>query len=302
MESLQHDEKNFDSDRKSDVLINTTLFKEFYLARVFSLAICFIKMKIPKIKVEGLDIPIIGLGTWGLKGDECFRTVLNALQIGYRLIDSAEIYGNELEIGRAIKKSGIPRKQIIITTKVYPDGLSYEKVISSFEGSLERLGTDYIDIYLLHWPRKGMDLKGIMKAFKSLKDGGKIKIAGVSNFDISEIDELEQIGSLDVVRINQIEIHPKNYPEKLIEYCRKKKIFLQAYSPLNRGELVKNKALKDIGEKYFASPSQVALSFLFGKEIIALPKASSSAHLRENMGAVEIKLDRKDVRKIEELS
>ena len=171
---------------------------------------------------DGNKIPQLGLGTWKLTGTECTNIVKKALEIGYRHIDTAEMYGNEEEIGEAIKESEVSRKDLFITSKIWPErGLDYEGVITSSNNSLEKLKTEYLDLYLLHWPQQHLDYEEIFRALRDLKKEGKIKSIGVSNFTVNHLKDIfsltEKLG-LEII-VNQVEFHPLLYQKELLDFC-----------------------------------------------------------------------------------
>lgn len=251
--------------------------------------------------IDGNEMPVIGLGTWQLTRGKCINTVKRAYEIGYKHIDTAEAYGNEKEIGEALKD--LNRDELFITSKVWFDGLDYDGMIKACDGSLNDLGVDYIDLYLLHWPKEGLDYEEIFKAFKKLKDDGKIKSIGVSNFTVNHLKEvLPIVKELGIkIDVNQVEFHVFLYQKELLEFCKNEGIVLTAYSPLARGEVLGNEVLKKIGEKYDKTESQVALRWLIEKGLIVIPKASSEEHLKDNFD-IDFSLDEEDIEKIDNLN
>ncbi len=263
------------------------------------------KQKIPVINLnKNLLIPIIGLGTWKLKGKVCIEIVKKALELGYKHIDTAEVYLNEEAIGDAIKKSNIQRNDLFITSKIWPENLNYYKVLASCEQSLARLGTYYLDQYLLHWPNKKLDYLNIFKAFMKLYELGKIKSFGVSNFTINHLrDAITICKKLKLpLTVNQVEFHPFLYQENLLDFCKKNKIKIVAYSPLAQGRIFENSELLELGNKYNKNPSQITLRWLVSKEIIVIPKASSEKHLRENIDIFNFELSKKNIKEIDNLN
>ena len=247
------------------------------------------------------EIPEIGLGTWKLKGYECIGAVRKALEIGYRHIDTAEIYTNEEEIGEAIK--GFLRDKLFITSKVWPNQLNHDRVLKSCEMSLKKLRTDYIDLYLIHWPDKYLDIKDILKAFKFLYDQGKIKAFGVSNFTINHIkDTLKIADRLNLpITVNQVEFHPLLYQRELLDFCKKNNIVITAYSPIAKGRVIENGVIKEIARNYNKTTAQVSLRWLLDKGTVVIPKAKSEKHLAENLD-VDFKLSEEDNKKIDNIN
>ena len=247
------------------------------------------------------QLPQLGLGTWQLSGKTCQQQVKDALLLGYTHIDTAEWYGNEAEIGAAIK--GVDRSTLFITSKVAPHHLSHDGIIKSCERSLQKLGTDYLDLYLIHWPRKKRHTKDVLRAFKELFDQGKIKSFGVSNFTIHHLQDIKPImEDLGVpISVNQVEYHPGLNQQALLNYCSEEGITLTAYSPIARGRAVKNDALEMIGQQHDKSAAQVALRWLVQKGIVIIPKTSSKEHAAENMAIFDFTLSKEEMEQIDAL-
>ncbi len=255
---------------------------------------------IPKYKLRNnYEIPAIGLGTWQLKGEKCINTIKLALEIGYRHIDTAEIYENEKEIGKAIKD--FPRSEIFITSKVSGDHLKFQDVIKSCELSLKNLNTNYLDLYLIHWPNPLISLRETFKAIKKLHNEGKIISFGVSNFDIKLLKKALEIEEIPIC-VNQVEFHPYFYQKELLEFCKKHNIILVAYSPLARGKINENKIIKEIAKKYGKTPAQISLRWIIQKGAIPIPKAGSKEHLKENIEVFNWEISKEDEIKIDNLN
>lgn len=248
------------------------------------------------------EIPVLGLGTWRLSGDETTKVVKIALQIGYNHIDTAEMYGNEKEIGNAIR--GYDRAKLFITSKVWYENLHYRDVISSCRESLKKLGTDYLDLYLIHWPNPAIDMKETIQALSELYKEGKVKAIGVSNFTIKNLKKaLEIFQSLSLpLTVNQVEFHPFFYQESLLNFCHENNVCLTAYRPIAKGLVNDNPIIKEIADKYQKTPAQVTLRWLTQQNIITIPKASSEEHLRENINIFDFELDNLDIEKIKKVN
>ncbi|MFP4111411.1 MAG: aldo/keto reductase [Candidatus Woesearchaeota archaeon] len=262
-------------------------------------------VKIDNIKLKtGIDMPVFGLGTWQLTGDNCTDIVTRALALGYRHIDTAEMYGNESEVGEGIRSSGIPRRELFVTSKVQPANLSYDSLIQACNDSLERLDTDYLDLYLIHWPNKNADMDEVFRGFKELIDSGKIKAMGVSNFTRKHILDAMPISRKYGVPItvNQVEYHPFLNQEELLDFSKEKEIVITAYSPLARGDVLRNDIIQKIGSKYDKSPAQVTLKWLMQKGMIVIPKASSFEHMKENYEITDFELSEEDMSRLDNLS
>lgn len=251
--------------------------------------------EIPKQKISG--IPLIGLGTWRLYGSECERTVKQALDLGYRHIDTADIYENHSEIGKAIK--GFPRDQLFLTTKLATTNLHPNKVREVTIRCLKELGVNEVDLLLVHWPEPDMDLPKILQAMLTLKEEGLAHFIGVSNFVRSHLKEIEPYHF--PILTNQIELHPYLQRNTLVSFCEKMGITITAYSPLAKGAVETDPVLKKIGKKYGKSPSQIVLRWLIEKNIAVIPKASSLKHLKDNFFIFDFCLDANDHKEILQL-
>jgi 2,5-diketo-D-gluconate reductase B len=249
-----------------------------------------------------MKLPLIGLGTWQLKGHECTEAVKCALEIGYRHIDTSINYENQEAIKKALK--GFDRKQIFITSKFELDMLDLKKIAQSVEEicdlALKQLGTDYVDLFLIHWPHKEMPITEVFKATERLIQKGKIKKAGVSNFTLHHLENLLNDGCKPAA--NQVEFHPYLYQKELWEYCKAEKIQLIAYEPLGKGALVKDPVLEKIGACHHKSAVQVLLRWLVQKEIPSIPRSSSKKHLTENLAVFDFELSNQEMHEIEKLN
>ncbi|MGM5484939.1 MAG: aldo/keto reductase [Nanobdellota archaeon] len=245
-----------------------------------------------------MEIPRIGFGTWQLEQPE--RSIKEGLDIGYKHIDTAEMYGNEERVGKAIKEK-VKREEIFLTSKLWFE--NFQRPKEALEGTLERLNTDYLDLYLLHWPKEGTDLKSLLKSLKEAYDEGKIKNFGVSNFTIGHLKEIIPIAEMVglPIYINQVEFHPFLNQKKLHEFCTEQDIKITAYSPLARGKVPESEALAEIGRNYNKTGSQVALRWLIQKGIIAIPKADKREHAEKNFNIFDFELSEEDMRLIDDM-
>lgn len=251
--------------------------------------------------IQGIDVPEIGLGTYKLHDRECNKIVRTALEIGYRHIDTAQMYKNEREVGEAIKVSNVSREEIFLTTKIWHTNLDSDDVLQSTEGSLRNLDTPYVDLLLIHWPNEQYDLRKTIESMLVLRDQGKAVNIGVSNFPLSLLKKVN-----DEIRApifcNQVEYHPFLDQLDLLDYAIEKDILITAYSPLAKGKVAKNKDLIEIGEKYGKSPAQIALRWLIEQEnVAAIPKASSREHLESNFDIFDFYLEDEDFERIDNL-
>jgi 2,5-diketo-D-gluconate reductase B len=254
------------------------------------------------VDMKGASMPVLGFGTWQLTGDDCVRAVRTALGIGYRHIDTAQAYGNEAEVGRALAGSGIPRDELFLTTKVWMDNLAAPQVKASVEESLRKLGTDHVDLLLQHWPSQDVPIAESLGAMAELQKAGKVRAFGVSNFPVALMREaVEQLG-FDVA-CNQVEYHALLSQRPVLDYARAHGIVVTAYSPLARGKLLNDPTLTRIGEKHGKSASQVALRWLVEQPgVAAIPKASSERNARRNFEIFDFRLDEDDRRAIAALA
>jgi len=253
------------------------------------------------LNVFGEKVPKIGLGTWKMRGDDCRRSVRSALEMGYRHIDTAELYNNEREVGQAIKESGVDREDIFLVSKAWSNHLRKESIQRACEGSLGRLGLEYIDLYLVHRPNKSVPLEETTAGLKALMETGKIRAMGVSNFSVSQLDRTRSVASKPIFT-NQVEYHPFYDQDELLAYCQKHKLALTAYSPLDRGRVMRNRTLQEIGERYSKDPAQVALRWLIQQEsVIAIPKASSESHQQANLQVFDFQLNAEEMEQIKDL-
>ncbi len=248
-----------------------------------------------------MKLPLIGLGTYELQGHKCTEIVKRALEIGYRHIDTSIDYENQEAIKKAIK--GFERKQLFITSKFELDMIDLKKIPQSVEATcdlaLKQLGTDYLDLYLIHWPFKALPMSEVFKAMELLVKKGKIKKAGVSNFTIHHLENLLNDGHKPAA--NQVEFHPYLYQKELWQYCKSEGIQLIAYRPLGKGAVLKDPVLKKIGAAHSKTPGQVVLRWFFQKEIPVIPKASSEKHLIENFNIMDFEFSSHEMHEIEKL-
>jgi diketogulonate reductase-like aldo/keto reductase len=254
---------------------------------------------LPKTKaVKNFRIPSLGLGTWLLRGELCVRIVKTALELGYRHIDTARIYGNEREVGVGIRKSGVDREEVFITTKIWRTDLRRERVLAEAERSLRELRTDYIDLLLIHWPCSEVPLEETLGAFRNLVDRGIVRHIGVSNFSIPLLKRaLETEPS---IVCTQEECHPWRPRVRMEEFCRRHGLILIAYSPFaHDASVLRDPIIVEIARKYGRSPAQVVLNWLLKREaVVAIPKAGRVDHLKDNLAALEWEMDENDFKRI----
>jgi 2,5-diketo-D-gluconate reductase B len=231
-------------------------------------------------------IPKLGFGTWRLSGRECSDGVADALAAGYRHVDTAAAYGNEEDVGRGLR--GTQRSDVWLATKVGPEDLEPDRVRASLERSLRALAVDYVDLFLIHWPNPHIPLAATLEAMTALRDEGKTREIGVSNFTAAQFREAIDLAP---VIVNQVEYHPYLSQQALLEVCDERDVELTAYRPLAKGDVAEDPVIREIAAAHDATPAQVALSWLVGQEhVSAVPKASSPERRRENLAALELEL------------
>jgi 2,5-diketo-D-gluconate reductase B len=247
------------------------------------------------IKTQNVKIPRLGFGTFRMPGGGCQAVVENALEVGYRHIDTAAMYENEEAVGAAIASSNLGRDKLFVTTKVWHDQLSSADTIrKAFDASIGKLGLDYVDLYLVHWPSKDMNMKMVLETLTALQAEGKTRAIGVCNFNLPMMRHaVEQIGA--PIASLQVEYHPFLDQSAMLAFLREHKIPLTAYAPLAQGRAAEDETLKKIGQKHGYSAAQIALAWLLGQEgVVAIPKAQRKESQRSNIDALNIKLDVED--------
>lgn len=256
---------------------------------------------------NGIEIPDIGYGTWKTPNDEvAISSVQCAIECGYRHIDGAHIYKNEEMIGKAIHNCGIDRKDLFITNKVWNLYRGYESTLKALDDSLEAMGLDYFDLYLIHWPANELGCENPRQVnrdtWQALIDAykqGKVKAIGVSNF---KIHHLEQIMDMEIQpMVNQIKFHPGLTQDELVQYCQEHDIVVEAYSPLGRTTILENEELKNLALKYHKTTSQISLRYILQKGIIPLPKSVTPSRIQENFDIFDFSISKEDMDIIDNL-
>jgi 2,5-diketo-D-gluconate reductase A len=249
---------------------------------------------------NGLQMPRLGLGTMTLNGDVGIRCVADAISLGYRLIDTAMIYGNEVSVGDGIKQSGIKREELFVTSKLWKADMGYEQARKGFQTSIDKLQTEYLDLYLIHRPAG--DIKGSWKAMEELHHAGKIKAIGVSNFDFAQLDDLMANSDIKPA-IHQIETHAFFQEGKAHDYLKQHGIQHEAWSPFAEGRhgLFKNDTLAAIAQKHNKTVAQICLRWHYQRGIIAIPRSSQKAHIAENLNIFDFSLEDSDMAAISPL-
>ena|SRR5829696_2109439 len=250
--------------------------------------------------IKGEKVPSLGLGTYRLTGEACARAVERALSMGYRHVDTAQMYGNEAEVGRGIEGSGVGRAEIFLTTKVWPSDFAHDRVIRKTRESLKKLRTDYIDLLLMHWPGDGVPLEETLGAMLELQREGGVRHIGVSNFFPSLVEEATAHAE---VFCNQVQYHPYRGQEELLGQAQKMDYLLTAYTPLSRGGVQDDATLREIGDSHGKTATQAALRWLLQQDKVSpIPKATSEEHLEENLDVFDFELSEEEMSRISSLS
>lgn len=256
---------------------------------------------------NGVGIDCVGYGTWLTPdGEVAVNAVAEALRLGYRHIDTAAIYGNEVSVGTAIKQSGLPREEIFVTSKLWNTERGYEKTLAAFDETMEKLGLDYLDLYLIHWPAHKNQYDNFeevnlstWKAFIELYKKGRIKAIGVSNFLPHHLSALMKTEVKPMV--NQIEFHPGFMQEETLEYCQKNGIIVEAWSPLGRGEMLQNETLLGIAKKYNKTVAQLCIRWCLQNGTLPLPKSVTPSRIAENTDIFDFTISKEDMKTINEM-
>ncbi|MCJ7842412.1 aldo/keto reductase [Lederbergia sp. NSJ-179] len=251
---------------------------------------------------NGIRSPQLGYGVWKVPNEEAENAVGKALETGYRLIDTAKIYGNEVGVGKALAKSHLSREELFITTKVWNSDHGYETTLKAMDESLEKLGLDYVDLYLIHWPTPKYDMYvETYKALEKLYKDGRAKAIGVCNFEIEHLQRI--MDECEVVpAVNQVECHPYLQQKELKQFCKENGIYLEAYSPLMNGtKVIEDPVIKEIAEQYGKTPAQVILRWHLQTDVMVIPKTVTPSRMKENLDVFDFTLTNADMEKIASL-
>ncbi len=251
---------------------------------------------------NGVEIPWLRLGVYRSKpGEETQRAVRWALETGYRHVDTAAAYGNEADVGAAIRDSGIPREEVFVTTKLRNEDHGYERALRALDASLDRLGFDYVDLYLIHWPVEDLRLE-TWRAFERILTGGKARAIGVSNYMVHHLRELLPRCSV-VPGVNQIELSPFNFRsrEPVVDLCRDQNIVVEAYSPLTKARRLDDPVVVRVATRHGKTPAQVLLRYALDKGAVVLPKSANRERIRENTEVFEFRLTEEDMAELDAL-
>ena len=246
---------------------------------------------------NGIKMPLLGLGVYDMHAAEAEAAIIKALETGYRLIDTASAYNNEIEVGNAIRASGVPRSEIFVTTKVANPSQGYDSTLKAFDESFKKLNIEYIDLYLVHWPIKGKR-KDTWLALEKLYGDKKVRAIGVANYMIPFLEELKEYAGIVPV-VNQVEFTPYLFLKELMNYCKKHGIQLQAYSPIVRGRKNNDPKLVELAEKYHKTPVQMLLRWAIEHRVSTIPKSSNPKRIEENFNIFDFEISKEDLEKMD---
>ena len=258
---------------------------------------------------NGVEIPKLGLGTWFIDDDKAAEAVKKAVELGYRLIDTAQAYGNERGVGEGVRTCGLPRNEIFVTSKIAAEAKTYEEAARSIDETLEKMGLDYLDLMIIHSPQPWAEFrvekryfeenKEVWRALEDAYEAGKLKAVGVSNF---LQDDLENILADCKVKpmVNQILLHISNTNKELVEFCEKEQILVEAYSPIAHGEALKNPEITAMAEKYGVTPAQLCIRYTIQLGTVALPKTANPEHMKSN-AALDFEISEEDMNVLKDM-
>lgn len=242
---------------------------------------------------RGVEIPLLGFGTWKLTGEECANAVSEAITAGYRHLDTALRYDNHREVAAGIEESNVAREDLFITSKIWRDDLSAEGVERQMDQTLEELQTDYLDLTLIHWPNTDFNASETITSLEEQRRGGKTRAIGVSNFTISHLKPALETG-IDI-SMNQVEFHPSLNQEELRQFCVDNGVAITAFSPFAQGEDLKLPVIQELAKKYEVSPGQIILNWLLSKDIVAIPRSRNPNSIHDNLQAYTWQMEQEDI-------
>ena len=253
------------------------------------------------VTVQGVEVPALGLGTYQLRGQTCADTVREALERGYRHVDTAEFYDNQRAVGRGIAEADVDREAVFLTTKIWRSNLRREDALHSARESLDRLDLEYVDLLLIHWPVESIPVAETLDAMTDLRAEGRVRHIGVSNFSVAQLREAIDVADAPILT-DQVRYHPFTDRSDLLESCIEEDVLLTAYSPLAKGKVTRDETLAAIGDRYGKTAAQVALRWLVQQDhVAAIPKATGTQHLRENLAVFDFELTDEEMGRVFEL-
>ncbi|SPT98325.1 2,5-diketo-D-gluconic acid reductase A [Lysinibacillus capsici] len=255
---------------------------------------------------NGLKMPLVGYGVFRVpEGDDLAEAVKTAIEKGYRSIDTAQVYRNEESVGRgiraAIEEGLVTREELFITSKVWNDGLSYEETLAAYDSSLEKIGLDYLDLYLVHWPGIDQNYIEVYKALEKIYQDGRVRSIGVSNFHVHHLESLLKETTVVPV-INQIEFHPHLIQEEVRAYCKDKGIQVEAWSPLMNGSLLEEALIQELASKYGKTPAQIVLRYDVQHDVVTIPKTMTPARMTENLAVFDFTLTEQEMTQLDAMN
>ncbi|MCU4740045.1 aldo/keto reductase [Halobacteria archaeon AArc-m2/3/4] len=256
-------------------------------------------MSVPTVTLQSDEtMPVVGFGTGGLDGDPLIDAIHTAIETGYTRFDTAEGYGNESAVGDAVAE--YDRDDLFLTSKVLPSNLAYESVIEACNASLERLGTDYLDLYLIHWPNPAISLRETLSAMATLHEEGLIRSVGVSNCSAYQLSCAQHVSDVPIA-VNQIEFHPWRRQSAVVDYCQKTDVVVDAAAPLARTEVFEESTVQALAETYDRTPAQIVLRWALENDVTVIPHSTAPEHVRENLALFDWDLSEEDRRRLDEL-
>ena len=255
---------------------------------------------------NGVKMPGLGYGTFrSEEGSDLAKNVKHAIKVGYRSIDTAQVYRNEESVGRgiraAIEEGLVTREELFITSKVWNDGLSYEETLAAYDSSLEKIGLDYLDLYLVHWPGIDQNYIEVYKALEKIYQDGRVRSIGVSNFHVHHLESLLKETTVVPV-INQIEFHPHLIQEEVRAYCKDKGIQVEAWSPLMNGSLLEEALIQELASKYGKTPAQIVLRYDVQHDVVTIPKTMTPARMTENLAVFDFTLTEQEMTQLDAMN
>jgi len=255
---------------------------------------------------NGVEMPVIGLGVWKIEeGEQVENAVKFALDAGYRMIDTAKIYKNEIGVGKALNKYGLLREEFFVTTKVWNEDQGYENTLAAIDESLKKLGLAYVDLYLVHWPTADTEVttsinkrQETWKAMEEIYKSGRARAIGVSNYTMAHLEEMKEYATI-MPAVNQVEFNPFLFQEGLLNYCKKHNIALEAYSPLSRGKKVEDSRILNIASKYKKTGPEILLRWGLQHGAIVIPRSTKKEHIQENINIFDFEISAEDMKEID---
>ncbi len=251
--------------------------------------------------LSGHAMPVVGLGTWPMRGNQCKEVIKQALELGYTHFDTAWIYQNQREIGEALREVGADRSKLFITSKVGRDYLQYDVAMEQADDILEYLQMDYVDLLLVHWPNETVPMEGTIRAFNEFFDAGKARSIGVSNFSVEQMERARSLSTAPI-SVNQIKYHPGYEQRDVLQWCLENDVVVTAYSPLGKKGILRDPVLLEIARIHDKTSAHVALKWLLQKGMIVIPKASSREHLQANLDVFDWSLSESEMQSIDRIA